>query len=141
MADVNDTSLPVRVNNAGQDDRDMYSASLRLNYDTEYGSFSSVTSYDSLENIITGDAFDFLPIEESLFFSLFGVDFNQSQFLDLTSWSQEFRFTSSADKRLRWIVGAYMIGTDRFISTGNMLDFGNGVFPVFREPTTNPLNP
>ncbi len=37
--------------------------------------------------------------------------------------------------------GGYLISTDRFISTGNMLDLGKGVFPVYREPTTNPDNP
>ncbi|WP_417318571.1 TonB-dependent receptor [Emcibacter sp.] len=139
--DVNDVSLPVRVNNAGQNDRDMYTLSMKVTYDSEAGTFTSISSYDSLEEILTGDAFDFLPIEESLFYNLFGVDFNQSQFLDVDAWSQEFRFTSPSDQRLRYIVGGYMIGTDRYISTGNMLDFGNGVFPVYRTPSTNPLNP
>ena len=141
VSDVNDVSLPVRVNNAGQNDRDMYTLSMKITHDSEAGTFTSITSYDSLEEILTGDAFDFLPIEESLFYSLFGVDFNQSQFLDVSAWSQEFRFTSPSDQRFRYIVGGYMIGTDRYISTGNMLDFGEGVFPVYREPSTNPLNP
>ena len=141
VADVNDTSLPVRVNNAGQNDRDMYNVSLRLNWETEAGTLSSVTSYDSLEEILTGDAFDFLPIQQSLFFQIFGFDLNQSQFLDVEAVSQEIRWTSPADRRFRYIVGAYAIKTDRFISTGNMIDTGNGVFPVFRTPTTNPLNP
>ena len=64
-------------------------------------------------------------------------DQNQSQFLDLETISQEIRFTSSAEKRLRWIAGGYLIATDRFISTGNMVDTGGGVFPVFREPRGN----
>ena len=37
--------------------------------------------------------------------------------------------------------GGYLIATDRFISTGNMIDTGQGVFPVFRTPSTNPANP
>jgi iron complex outermembrane receptor protein len=68
-------------------------------------------------------------------------DWNQSQYLDVETFSQEVRYTSSADERLRWIVGAYLTTTDRFISTGNMVDRGNGVFPVYRSPSTNPLNP
>jgi iron complex outermembrane receptor protein len=139
--DVNDTSLPVRVNNAGQNDRDMYNVSLRLNWETDAGTLSSVTSYDSLEEILTGDAFNFLPIQESLFFQIFGFDLNQSQFLDVEAISQEIRWTSPADRRFRYILGAYAINTNRFISTGNMIDTGNGVFPVYRQPTTNPLNP
>jgi iron complex outermembrane receptor protein len=141
VADVNDTSLPVRVNNAGQNDRDIYNVSLRLNWETDAGTLSSVTSYDSLEEILTGDAFNFLPIQESLFFQIFGFDLNQSQFLDVEAISQEIRWTSPADRRFRYILGAYAINTNRFISTGNMIDTGNGVFPVYRQPTTNPLNP
>ncbi|MDQ4087525.1 MAG: TonB-dependent receptor [Pseudomonadota bacterium] len=149
VQDVNDTSLPVRVNNAGQNDRDINSASLRLNYETNAGTLTSVTAYDELEEILTGDAFDFLPIPESFFFNLFeaifgpgnGFDLNQSQFLDVNAISQEIRFTSPEDRRFRYIVGGYLVDTNRFISTGNMIDTGNGVFPVFREPSTNPLNP
>ncbi len=43
--------------------------------------------------------------------------------------------------RFNWIAGVYAITTDRFISTGNMVDTGDGVFPVYRTPSTNPLNP
>ncbi|MBI1392505.1 MAG: TonB-dependent receptor [Alphaproteobacteria bacterium] len=141
VGDVNDTSLPVRVNNAGQNDRDIYGGSLKLTYETGIGTLTSVTSYDKVEEILTGDAFDFLPIPESLFFNILGFDLNQSQFLDVSAWSEEIRFTSRSDQRFRWIVGAYMVGTDRYISTGNMVDTGAGVFPVFRTPSTNPLNP
>jgi iron complex outermembrane recepter protein len=141
VADANDTSLPIRVNNAGQNDRDMENVSLRLSYDIGGGTLSSVTSYDSLEEILTGDAFDFLPIPESLFFFLLGFDLNQSQFLDVEAISQEIRWTSPADRPFRYILGAYFIDTNRFISTGNMVDTGAGVFPVFREPSTNPQNP
>ena len=101
VADVNDTSLPIRVNNSGQNDRDIDNVSLRLTYDTGGGTISSVTSYDSLEEVLTGDAFNFLPIPESLFFAIFGFDLNQSQFLDTHSFSQEFRFTSPENRRLR----------------------------------------
>ena len=141
VADVNDTSLPVRVNNAGQNDRDIYNVSLRLNWETAAGTLTSVTSYDTLEEILTGDQFDFLPIEESLFFQILGFDLTQAQFLDVEAISQELRFTSPEDSRFRYIVGAYVIDTNRYISTGNMVDTGNGVFPVFRTPSTNPLNP
>ena len=130
VADVNDTSLPVRVNNAGQNDRDIYNLSLKIDYETDAGTLTSVSSYDTLTEILTGDAFDFLPIPESLFFNILGFDMNQSQFLDVKAWSQEIRFASPADRPFQWMVGAYAIGTDRYISTGNMVDSGNGVFPA-----------
>lgn len=147
---ADDTSMEVRSNNLGINNRNLYNISLKMDYETDAGTLTSVTSYDLLEEILTGDAFDFLPVDES-FFSIielfpgahaFGIfDINQSQFLDVKAFSQEIRFTSPADRKVRWIAGAYLVSTDRFISTGNMLDFGLGVFPVFREISTNPNNP
>ena len=140
VSDVNDTHLPVRVNNAGQDDRDMYNGSLKIDYDTGAGTLTSTTSYDKLSEILTGDAFDFLPIKESLFYAILGFDLNQSQYLDTRSWSQEIRFASPSGQKFEWMVGAYGIATKRFISTGNMIDTGAGVFPVFHTPSTRPDN-
>lgn len=150
VGDVNDTSLPVRVNNPGQNDRDIYNLSLKTTFEGDNAVLTSVTSYDTLEEILTGDAFDFLPIPESFFFNLFeflfgtgnGFDLNQSQFLDVKAFSQEVRLESPKGAGpLNWMVGGYLIDTKRYISTGNMIDTGNGVFPVFRTPSTNPLNP
>lgn len=141
VSDVNDTSLPVRVNNPGIDNRDMYGASLKLNYQTDAGTLTSVSSYDSLKEIVTGDAFNFLPIQQSLFFNLLGFDMNQSQYVNVDAYSQELRFASPVDRKIRWLAGAYAIATKRYISTGNMVDTGAGVFPVYRTPSTNPLNP
>ena len=147
-AEVDDTSLPVRVNNPGVNERDMLSFSLKLEWEGGYGSFTSITAYDDLEELLTGDQFSFLSREESFLnveTSGFGdfirfltgqavVDLSQTQFLDTDSLSQEFRFASPTEQPVRWIVGAYGISTDRYISTGNQIDLGNGVFPVYRDP-------
>ena len=133
--DVNDTSLPVRVNNPGTNERDMYGASLKLDYALGEGTLTSITAYDTLEEMLTGDQFNFLPIEESVLFQFFGADQAQHQFLDVEAISQEIRYTSASEDKVRWIVGAYAIATDRFISTGNVFDLGNGVVPeVKRTP-------
>lgn len=134
---VNDTSLPVRVNNPGVNDRDLVNVSLKLDWNSDLGTFTSVTSFDTLEELQTGDAFDFVPIPESIGVAFGFTDQNQSQWLDVETLSQEIRFTSSADQRVRWIAGAYAIATERFISTGNMVDTGGGVFPVFKSPRGN----
>lgn len=139
--DVNDTSLPVRVNNRGQNDREMVNAALKVKYSGDFGTVSNVFAYDHLTEILTGDAFNFLPIRESLFFQFFGFDLNQSQYLKVDAWSNELRYESPADKPLQFTVGTYMVGTKRYISTGNMIDTGAGVFPVYTVPSTNPLNP
>jgi iron complex outermembrane recepter protein len=132
---VNDTHLPVRVNNPGVNDRDIYGGSLKLDWRSSLGTLTSVTAYDKLSEILTGDQFNFLPIPESVLFQFFGADQAQHQFLDVEAVSQELRLTSPSDQRVRWIVGAYGIWTDRFISTGNVLDLGSGVVPeVHRTP-------
>jgi iron complex outermembrane recepter protein len=132
---VNDTHLPVRVNNPGVNDRDLSGASLKLDWSANWGTITSVTAYDKLEEILTGDQFNFLPINESVLFQFFGADQAQHQFLDVEAVSQELRFTSPADRSVRWIFGAYAIQTDRFISTGNVIDIGDGIVPeVKRTP-------
>lgn len=147
--DVNDTSLPIRVNNRGQNDRDIFNVAAKFRYEGDNFSVTSITSYDTVKEVLTGDAFDFLPIQESFFFNLFetifgagnGFDLNQSQYVNVKALSQELRFESPKDEKLFWMFGGYFIDTNRFISTGNMIDTGNGVFPVYRSPSTNPLNP
>jgi iron complex outermembrane receptor protein len=139
--DVNDTHLPVRVNNAGVNERDMYGVSLKLDYETSIGTLTSITAYDSLEELLTGDQFDFLPPDESVLKRFFGLDQAQHQWLDVDAVSQELRLTSDADGRLRWIVGAYAIATDRFISTGNVFDFETGVVPEVKEHPLPLFNP
>lgn len=147
--DVNDTSLPIRVNNRGQNDRDIFNVAAKFRYEGDNFSVTSITSYDTVKEILTGDAFDFLPIEESFFFNLFeslfgtgnGFDLNQSQYVNVKALSQELRFESPKNEKLFWMFGGYFIDTSRYISTGNMVDTGNGVFPVYRTPSTNPLNP
>jgi len=145
-AEVDDTSLPVRVNNPGVNERDIYNASLKLEWEGESGTFTSITAYDDLEELLTGDQFNFVPREESLinFFPIGPIitaltgdpvaDLSQTQYLESDSLSQEFRYISPADERFRWIVGAYAIATDRYISTGNQVDRGNGVFPIYKTP-------
>ncbi len=135
--DPNNTSVPITANNPGKNDRQLYGAALKLTYQTDYGTFTSITSGDSTREILTGDAYSFKAYPDTQV----GYDINQSQFLRVGTWSQELRFTSPQDGVFRWIVGAQAFGTNRFISTGNMFDTNNGVIPVYINPSTNPLHP
>jgi len=135
--DVNVTALDVRVNNDGINNRDLSQLALKLDYDMDGTTFTSITSFDSIEEILTGDQWNFLPIEESFVFSIGFDDVAQHQFLDVDTMSQEFRFTSSDDEQLRWIGGVYFIQTDRYISTGNITDRGEGAIPVYTVPRGN----
>jgi iron complex outermembrane receptor protein len=130
---VNDTSLDVRVNNRGVNERNLFSTSMKLDYETDYGTLTSITAYDTLDEILTGDQFDFLPVEESVLYAFFGADQAQHQWLDVSAVSQELRFTSPSDQPLRWISGLYLIQTDRFISTGNVFDLSPSI-PGWQVP-------
>ncbi|MET3762282.1 TonB-dependent receptor [Sphingomonas sp. UYEF23] len=141
VSDVNDTSVPVQVNNPGIDNRDIYDVSAKVSYDAGFGTFTSITAYDRLTEIVTGDGTDFKPREQSLLYGYFGFDLAQSQFLQVEAVSQEVRFASPVYRPFSFIVGAYGLHTDRYISTSNLKDIGEGVFPVYRTPSTNPRSP
>jgi iron complex outermembrane recepter protein len=138
---ANNVSTPITVNNPGEDNRDLFSTSLKLDFDTGHGTVTSISAYDKTKEIITGDAFDFRPRLDSIFNALLGTDLNQSQFLNVKAWSQELRFTSPRNNFVNWIAGAYFVHTERFISTGNMADTGAGVFPVYETPRLTGDNP
>ena len=167
--DPNDTSVPIRVNNPGEGIKNADQVSMKWDIKGSHGTFTSITSYDTLDEILTGDAFDFRPPSQS-FNELLGLytqapascavafypcanvpladqvtaettDWNQSQYLNVKTTSQEFRYSSDTDGKLSWLAGAYLLKTDRYISTGNMIDTGSGVSRIYRAPRTSDGNP
>jgi iron complex outermembrane receptor protein len=145
---VNYTGLPIRVNNPGEGLKDMDEVSVKFDVATDAGTFTSITAYDDLHELLTGDAFDFRPLGQSfneIFFPVFNGqppltanpffgDWNQAQYLEVSTYSQEFRFTSPEDQAVRWLAGAYFLTTERFIGTGNLLDTNTGVSRVYKVP-------
>jgi len=131
--DPNYTDQKIDLNNSGEDDRKIYDAALKLSYNPAMGgSFTSITGYSTVWEILTGDGYPFNPFGQSAV----GFDYGQAQFLTARTFSQEARYTSSADQRFRWIAGGQLFYTQRYISTGNMYDgaFDSGVQPVYRDP-------
>ena len=115
--------------------------SLKVDFKTAAGVFSSISAWDRTKEIITGDAYDFRPRANSIFQALLGTDLNQSQFLDVKAYSEELRFTANPLGNFSWIAGTYFVHTDRFISTGNMVDEGLGVLPIYEQPRFGGPNP
>jgi iron complex outermembrane receptor protein len=147
---ANDITSPIQTNNLGTDTRDVTDIALKLDYAAGAGTFTSISDYDHTKEIDTGDAFDFRPVATSLVYFFTGgtpqalggpFDESQSQFIDVTTWSQELRFTSNKVGGFAWIAGAYFIHTERFISTDNIVDRGEGVPRVYHDPIVDPTNP
>jgi iron complex outermembrane recepter protein len=150
--DANDTTSPIQNNNLGSDTRSILDTALKLDFHLDYGTITSVTDYNHTKEIDTGDAYDFRPVTTSFNYAAtsFGVptpaqggpfDESQSQFIDVQTYSQELRFTSPVVSGFSWIAGAYFIHTERFISTGNLVDRGLGVPRVYYTPIVDPANP
>ncbi|HMA11983.1 MAG TPA: TonB-dependent receptor plug domain-containing protein, partial [Steroidobacteraceae bacterium] len=138
---ANDVTSPIQLDNPGKNTRDLYTTSLKMDFETGVGTVTSVSAYDITKEVLTGDAYDFRPAATSVFRALLGTDLNQSQYLNVKSLSQELRLTSATGGTVSWIAGAYYVHTKRFISTGNMVDTGAGVFPVYRAPRLTGNNP
>lgn len=152
--DANNTTSPIQNNNLGTDYRNIYDTALKMDYNPGYGTYTSITDYDETREIDTGDAYDFRPILTSIAYNCpacIGVaptpaqggpfDESQSQFIWVRTWSQELRFTSPVVNGFSWIAGGYFVHTDRFISTGNLVDRGLGVPAVYYDPIVDPTNP
>ncbi|MFI4877737.1 MAG: TonB-dependent receptor, partial [Steroidobacterales bacterium] len=153
-ANANDVTSPIQDNNLGSDNRDVTDIALKLDHGVGLGTFTAVSDYNHTKEIDTGDAYDFRPILTSITYncpSCFGAaptpaqggpfDLSQSQFIDVTTYSQELRFTSNKVNDFSWIAGAYFIHTERFISTDNIIDRGLGVPRVYQTPIVDPTNP
>ena len=148
---ANDVSSPIQTNNAGTDYRDVLDTALKLDYSPEYGTYTAITDYNHTKEIDTGDAYDFRPVSTSIAYNAFfagipaalggPLDESQSQFIDVTTYSQELRFTSTKVGGFSWIGGAYFVHTERFISTGNLVDRGQGISPIYETPRVDPNNP
>ncbi len=141
IADADLVERNFSANNLGLDDRDLNQFSLRLNYEADWGSFSSVTSYDSIEQSTGSDQFPYTAATSVTFGAFPFFDGIQSQYFDIDAFSQEIRFTSNSDQRLRWMAGAYLLLTDRFISSSISNDLGQGLDRIEREPITFSTNP
>lgn len=141
IADADLVERNFSANNLGLDDRDVTQFSLRLNYQADWGEFSSVTSYDEIEQSTGSDQFPYTAATSVTFGAFPFFDGTQSQFFAIDAFSQEIRFTSNSDQRLRWMAGAYLLLTDRFVSSSIMNDLGQGFTRVRREPISPTASP
>lgn len=140
-----DNVVTIRANNPDEGDRDSLDLSLKLDWELSFGSFTSTTAYNAFEEFGSTDQFPYTAAIDSDpdAAGLFGFDGTQTQFVDLSGWSQEFRITSSSDQSFRWNAGVYYLTWDRFISSTTGTDLGLGVNRIERTPAPvdDPINP
>ncbi|MFC3051886.1 TonB-dependent receptor [Kordiimonas pumila] len=141
IADADLVERDFSANNLGVDDRDLDQFSLRLNYEADWGSISSVTSYDKITQSTGSDQFPYTAASSITFGDFPFYDGIQSQFFDIEAFSQELRVTSPDDQRFRWMFGTYLLLTDRFVSSATMLDLEEGYVRLRSEPTSSDISP
>lgn len=73
-------------------------ASLRVDYDRDWGRITSVSSYETQSNIFASDGYPYSPGPGD------GTQWNQREH---EAYTTELRFTSPAERRFRYIVGGY----------------------------------
>ena len=107
------------ISDPAVDDRELYEFTGKLDYEGRYGTFTSITGYFDVEDLIYGDA-DFGILAWGSEFGIF-QDFRTT----VEGWSQEVRFTSPADQALRWITGAFYQDRENTTFTDILTDIGS----------------
>ena len=97
----------------GFTDRTIMDAALVVEYEAGAGTWTSITAYNDID-LLFGEDLDATPIRAI-------TDTRQDR--ETRAWSQELRFTSSADRRLRYIAGLYYQNTNRDLNTRTAFDY------------------
>lgn len=112
----------------GDSERKIDEVSVKLDWATVGGTFTSITAYTDVGEIYYGDLDFCNPVDCPQGFFGFG-QVDQSQDLEVELLSQEIRFTSPDEADFRWALGAYYLGTDRGLTTqATLTQAGN--FPI-----------
>jgi iron complex outermembrane receptor protein len=140
QSDANNTDQNISANNLGFNERKMTDLSLKMDYRGDDFTLLAITGYNRLEEFTAGDQFPYTAATTTE--TVIGpVDGSQTQFVDLGAWSQELRL-SAQQEHLQWMVGAYYLDTDRFISSTTGDDRGLGIVRIEQQPDfTHPDNP
>ncbi|RMF08577.1 MAG: TonB-dependent receptor [Alphaproteobacteria bacterium] len=101
---------------------DILELSFKFDADLQFATLTGITGYTDLTENNRGDLDFSNPVDKPNGFLGFGFQAGQGQDLSVELLSQELRLVSPDDQRLRWIVGAYYIHTDRALRTRAFID-------------------
>jgi len=138
VGDPNNTSVKIWGNQPGEDNRESWNLSAKFDFELGNGTLTTVTAFDNIEHLTEGEQLFYFP--RVIAGGLNAIN-AQNRFGD--SWSQEIRFTSDGDKRLRWIAGAYVAETNIDVYFAIMDDLGLGIDSFRRNPNprSNTISP
>jgi iron complex outermembrane receptor protein len=162
IGDPNNTSVRHQGNEPGLDDREAAVLTAKVDWETSFGTLTSLTSFDELDHVTVAEQFAYYPFVEvagapgagshpagvvvpafAASLAAFGtgqnLTFGQNRFHDAVS--QEVRFTSPENQRLRWIAGAYYVQTDLDVMIAINNDFGTGFVEQRTAPNIGGINP
>ena len=122
----------------GTSERKITDATLKLDWHTAAGTLTAISGYTDLSEDYYGDLDFCNPVQcPNGIFGL-GPQADQRQALDVQLLSQEVRFTSPDDRKLRWITGAFYLNTKRDLETvGNLLIPGVPPIPIISSLESN----
>ena len=164
VGDPNNTSIKHQGNEPGMDDREVLNLSAKFDWEVGVGTLTSVTSFDSLDHVTAAEQFAYYPFVQvaghdgarcipagvvvpptprrSLAAPAARARISRSaRTASTTSFSQELRFTSPDDRRLRWIGGVYFARTDLDVMISINNDFGQGFVEQRTSPNIGGINP
>ena len=118
----NENEVPITADTIGNNPREVFDASGVLSWTGQAGTLALTTAYlDSEESLFADFDVTAIPI------------LTAARSFDDRGSSQELRFTSPDERRLRWIAGAYHVDSQVTIDTLALADIGFFVDPP--EPT------
>ncbi len=133
----------------GTDVRTLANASLRFQETTPWATITDTVATAKIgENLLA----DQLPYTATISKTLGGTCTascpNFGAFGTQTQWEQDaavendFRITSPDTGAFKWMVGAFVLRTTRYISTTTGYNNGEGIVGIYRQPQfSNPINP
>lgn len=124
--DANDIQQP-RENILGVTFGDIFDASAKLDWDLGFATLSSITGFTEVNENYRGDLDFSNPIDDPDGFLGLGLQLGQGQELGVRMLSQEVRLVSPDEDRLRWILGAFYLHTDRDLRTRGFVDLDGSV--------------
>lgn len=131
--DADDTSVPYTQNNVGFTDRDVNEFSVKLDYEFDAVTLTSITAYSEFEAHQTQDGFPYTASGSP-------DETGAASYLDVSGFNQEFRLASNNENsRLRWMGGVFYLQTDRFIALTQNEDLGRGI-PRIERTSNDPAN-